>query len=85
MSRDEKRVCVMRNRESDGKRFGGERFRDRYRERYIGGISNNSETEVIQREWDRESEIGRMIQGVHGREKERAQEGQRSGEKWKSA
>ena len=55
MSRDEKRVCVMRNRESDGKRFGGERFRDRNRERYIGGISNNSETEVIQREWDRES------------------------------
>ena len=54
----------MRNRESDGKRFGGERFRDRNRERYIGGISNNSETEVIQREWDRESEIGRMIQGV---------------------
>ena len=55
MSRDEKRVCVMRNRESDGKRFGGDRFRDRNRQRYIGGISNNSETEVIQREWDRES------------------------------
>ena len=75
----------MRNRESDGKRFGGDRFRDRNRQRYIGGISNNSETELIQREWDRGSEIGRMIQGVHGREKERAQEGQRSGEKWKSA